>query len=127
VFFCYYLDHLELPGHHLSYPSQNVEELNRGQGTHRGSAKISCFSHIDNIIEALHDLLYWRITVKATDLKDINVSAKSNNASVHRIHDMLPGQADSIDEGAVVGLLTDWVNRPSSLIDTMEDLGHDDN
>jgi hypothetical protein len=40
---------------------------------------------------------------------------------------MTKGTVDLIDEGAVVCLLANWIDRSSTLVDTMIDLGHNDN
>jgi len=40
---------------------------------------------------------------------------------------MTKGTVDLIDEGAVVCLMANWIDRSSTLVDTMIDLGHNDN
>lgn len=105
---------LEFPCVHLDIISGEDIAGADPRTTYRARADISHFSTLYHVVESAHDLFWWRVTIEAVDLQNIDVCAQSNpvrtcssfepcrgtlpgNTIINGIHDVLPTQPHTID------------------------------
>lgn len=93
--------------------------------THRAGTDVPDLAAFDHVVQRLHNLFHWHVTIQAVELKNINVRAQSRHAGVNRIEDMLPRQAALVDPLAVINSHAQGVHGPARLVHVVETLGHD--
>lgn len=93
--------------------------------TYRASTNIADLAALDNIVQSLHDFLAGSVTVQTVNLEHVDVRAKTLDAGVNGIEDMLARQTDAVDKSPFVarGLPDGW--ELALVVDAVEALGHD--
>lgn len=97
-----------------------------GRSTYRAGANIAHLPALNNVVKSLHDLLAGRLPVQTVDLQHIDVRAQPLNTGIDRIEDMLPGETDAVDEGAIIAGRGRDGREVAFVVDAEEALGQDD-
>jgi hypothetical protein len=81
---------------------RNVLQRLKFPSRHRAGTNVSDPAFLDDIVQSLHDLLPWRASIQAVDLKYVNICAQSLDTLLHCIENVLPAQADFVNRLAIV-------------------------
>lgn len=104
----------------------SIDDHGESRMTYRTSTKVPNFSALDNIVQCLHDLLAWRLSVQPVNLQYINVCAQTLDAGIDSVENMLSRQAGAIDPRAVISSRGGNGREVPLIIDTEEAFGQND-
>lgn len=71
--------------------------------TYRTSPDIPNLPTLDDVIQRPHDLLARSLAIQSMDLQYVDVRAQTGDTGIDGVEDVLPREADAVDETAVVG------------------------
>lgn len=93
---------------------------------YRAAADIPGIATLNHVVQGLHDLFHWSISIKAVSLQHVDISAQALHAPLDGVEDVLSRQADTINPWSVVDGESGCVDRSSGLVDVVEAFGEDD-